>query len=256
MENSKQKNEIEIEIDLAQMIRIIMGKAIIIILVGIMAGVSTLLITKFCISPVYQSSTKLYVINRANDGATTLMDLQSSSQLTKDYKILVTSRPVLEQVIKQLKLEVSYKELSEQITVNTPTDTRVLEIIVDSTDPYRAKEIADLVADISATSICDVMQIEKVNIIEEGNLPTEAISPNPIKNAIIGLLVGMVSTCGFVIVKSLLDDTIKNSDDVEKYLGISTLAMIPLCEEMDDGSKAKGRRAKKLKTQQDKVNRK
>lgn len=238
-------NNDEIEIDLRQLLSIIWNKIIIIILVGIIFAISAFLATKMLIAPVYQSTTKLYVLNRANNGTTTLTDLQTSTQLTKDYKILVTSTPVTQAVIKQLKLNMSPGELAGSISVSTPADTRVLQITVSNTDPYKAKEIADAVADISSDSICEVMQIEKVNVIEEGNVPTVPISPNPKKNAMLGGLFGVVMTCIIVLLKSLLNDTIKSSEDIERYLGLSTLAMIPLCEDMEDNRGQKNRRARK-----------
>jgi capsular polysaccharide biosynthesis protein len=100
------------------------------------------------------STTQLYVLNRADDSTTTLTDLQTSTQLTKDYIILVQSRPVLEYVISDLDLNKSVKELSEAISVTTIADSRILQISVKDADPYMAKEIADSMANFAATQIC------------------------------------------------------------------------------------------------------
>lgn len=239
------KNNDEIEIDLRQIFSLLWHRLFIIVLIAAACGGITYAASRFLIRPVYESSTKLYVISRANDGTTTLNDLQTSTQLTKDYKILVTSRPVTDAVIRKLGLNMSNDQLADSIAVNTPADTRVLEIVVSNHDPYIAKEIADEIADISSDTICDVMQIEKVNVIEEGNVATRPVSPNSVKNAIIGALIGFLVACAFVIIRSLLDDTIKTSEDVANYLGISTLAMIPLCEEMIDNTKTNSRNSKK-----------
>ncbi len=239
------KNNDEIEIDLRQIFSLLWHRLFIIVLIAAACGGITYAASRFLIRPVYESSTKLYVISRANDGTTTLNDLQTSTQLTKDYKILVTSRPVTDAVIRKLGLNMSNDQLADSIAVNTPADTRVLEIVVSNHDPYIAKEIADEIADISSDTICDVMQIEKVNVIEEGNVATRPVSPNSVKNAIIGALIGFLVACAFVIIRSLLDDTIKTSEDVANYLGISTLAMIPLCEEMIDNTKTNSRNTKK-----------
>lgn len=239
------KNNDEIEIDLRQIFSLLWHRLFIIVLIAAACGGITYAASRFLIRPIYESSTKLYVISRANDGTTTLNDLQTSTQLTKDYKILVTSRPVTDAVIRKLGLNMSNDQLADSIAVNTPADTRVLEIVVSNHDPYIAKEIADEIADISSDTICDVMQIEKVNVIEEGNVATRPVSPNSVKNAIIGALIGFLVACAFVIIRSLLDDTIKTSEDVANYLGISTLAMIPLCEEMIDNTKTNSRNSKK-----------
>ena len=190
---------------------------------------------KFFITPQYESETKLYVLNRANDSATTLSDVQLSTQLTKDYKILVTSAPVMNEVIKELKLDMKASQLASSISVDTPSDTRVLQITVVSDDPYQAKKIADCVAKVSSQKICDIMKIEQVNVIEEGSLSEIPAFAVVQKWTIIGALAGIVLSAAVIVIKSMLDDTVKTTEDVEKYFDLSTLAVIPISEEMDDG---------------------
>ena len=118
----------EVEIDIGHILSILWEKILIIIATGLIVGLAGFLISKFLITPKYESETKLYVLNRANDSATTLSDVQLSTQLTKDYQILVTSAPVMNQVIKELKLDMKASELASTISVDTPSDTRVLQI--------------------------------------------------------------------------------------------------------------------------------
>ena len=138
----------EVEIDIGHILSILWEKILVIIATGIIVGLAGFLVSKFLITPKYESETKLYVLNRANDSATTLSDVQLSTQLTKDYQILVTSAPVMNQVIKELGLNMKASELASTISVDTPSDTRVLQITVTSNDPKRAKDIADKVAQV------------------------------------------------------------------------------------------------------------
>ena len=207
----------------------------VIIATGIIVGLGAFLVAKFFITPQYESETKLYVLNRANDSATTLSDVQLSTQLTKDYKILVTSAPVMNEVIKELKLDMKASQLASSISVYTPSDTRVLQITVVSDDPYQAKKIADCVAKVSSQKICDIMKIEQVNVIEEGSLSEIPAFAVVQKWTIIGALAGIVLSAAVIVIKSMLDDTVKTTEDVEKYFDLSTLAVIPISEEMDDG---------------------
>lgn len=235
----------EIEIDIMQIARLLWSKAVIIILTGIIFGITALLGSKFFLKPVYESTTNLYVLTRQNQGVTTFTDIQSSTQLTKDYKILVTSRAVTEKVISELKLDMTSEALAGSIQVNTTTDSRVLEIVVSNNDQYKAKEIADKVASISADSICSIMDIDKVNIIDEANFPTYPVSPNVKRNAVIAGLLGIILASAVIIAKFLLDDTVRTAEDIEKYFGMSTLALIPLSEEMYDGDGNKKKKKKK-----------
>ena len=240
----------EIEIDIGHILSILWDKIMVIIATGIIVGLGAFLVAKFFITPQYESETKLYVLNRANDSATTLSDVQLSTQLTKDYKILVTSAPVMNEVIKELKLDMKASQLASSISVDTPSDTRVLQITVVSDDPYQAKKIADCVAKVSSQKICDIMKIEQVNVIEEGSL-SEIPAPIVVQKwTIIGALAGIVLSAAVIVIKSMLDDTVKTTEDVEKYFDLSTLAVIPISEEMDDGlpkNKNKSRKNKKNK---------
>lgn len=240
----------EVEIDIGHILSILWEKILVIIATGIIVGLAGFLVSKFLITPKYESETKLYVLNRANDSATTLSDVQLSTQLTKDYQILVTSAPVMNQVIKELGLNMKASELASTISVDTPSDTRVLQITVTSDDPKRAKDIADKVAQVSSKKICDIMKIEQVNVIEEGSMSEEPAVDTVQKWTLIGLALGIVLSCAVIIIKSMLDDTVKTTEDVEKYFDLSTLAVIPISEEMDDGlgKNKKSRKTKKKRS--------
>lgn len=240
----------EVEIDIGHILSILWEKILVIIATGIIVGLAGFLVSKFLITPKYESETKLYVLNRANDSATTLSDVQLSTQLTKDYQILVTSAPVMNQVIKELGLNMKASELASTISVDTPSDTRVLQITVTSDDPKRAKDIADKVAQVSSKKICDIMKIEQVNVIEEGSLSEEPAVDTVQKWTLIGLALGIVLSCAVIIIRSMLDDTVKTTEDVEKYFDLSTLAVIPISVEMDDGlgKNKKSRKTKKKRS--------
>ena len=114
----------------------------------------------------------------------------------------------------------------------------------------QAKKIADCVAKVSSQKICDIMKIEQVNVIEEGSLSEIPAFAVVQKWTIIGALAGIVLSAAVIVIKSMLDDTVKTTEDVEKYFDLSTLAVIPISEEMDDGlpkNKKKSRKNKKNK---------
>jgi len=226
----EQRNNDEVEIDLKELFFVLLDKIWIILFIGILTAVCAGLFSKVFLKPIYTSMTKVYVINRQSEDTTTLSDLQTGTQLTKDYKILVKSRPVTEQVISDLNLDMTYEELANMITVNTPTDTRILEIIVENQDAYLVKQLADAIAEVSSERMVSVMEMEKVNIVEQGNLPTAPSSPNIKMNILLGGIIGVFLTAFVIILIYILNDSIQNNDDVEKYLGITTLGSIPLEE--------------------------
>ena len=105
--NIRQDNNEEVEIDIMEILRMLFSKIWVIIVSGVAVGIIAISITELAITPQYQSSIKLYIINRQNGSTTTLSDIQSSTQLVQDYKVLVTSLPVVEQVIRNLELDMT-----------------------------------------------------------------------------------------------------------------------------------------------------
>lgn len=236
----------EIEIDLVELFMVLKSKLHIILLSGILAALLAFIGTKLLMTPMYTSVTKMYVLSRQDSSAgVTYSDLQTGSQLTKDYAELVKSRPVLEQVIAVLNLDMEPEDLAENITVETPTDTRILSISVESDNPKEAKEIADTLRETVSSEIKEIMHAESVDTIEDGNLPKEPSSPSLKKNMVLGGALGVFLALAILIFIFLRDDTIKNPDDVEQYLGLNVLTSIPIKGKVQKPKKVKGPAQKK-----------
>lgn len=253
-QNNRDNRDDVIEIDLVELLGVILHNLWIIIVSGVIVAAVALLVSYFIITPKYESVTKIYVISKTNADTMTYSDLQAGSTLTKDYKELVKSRPVLEEVLAETGIDVELKELEEQITVEVPTDTRIVSITVEDKDPYEARIIADSVRIAASKHIQEVMDTEAVNVVEEASLPIEKSSPSILKNTAIGYAVGLFLAIAIVIINYIMDDTIKTPDDVEKFLGVSVLGSIPYSEndlsdkaEMERYEKKKKQRKKKQK---------
>ena len=253
-QNDRDNRDDVIEIDLVELLGVILHNLWIIIVSGVIVAAVALLVSYFVITPKYESVTKIYVISKTNADTMTYSDLQAGSTLTKDYKELVKSRPVLEEVLAETGIDVELKGLEEQITVEVPTDTRIVSITVEDKDPYEARIIADSVRIAASKHIQEVMNTEAVNVVEEASLPIEKSSPSILKNTAIGYAVGLFLAIAIVIINYIMDDTIKTPDDVEKFLGVSVLGSIPYSEndlsdkaEMERYEKKKKQRKKKQK---------
>lgn len=223
---NKQTNE-EIEIDLIEIFYLMKHQLWIIILSGIIFASLAGLISSFLLTPMYTSRTQLYILSKSTS-ITSLADIQLGTQLTQDYMVLVKSRPVVNKVIENLSLDMKYEEMLDFISVENPTNTRILEIRVEYPSAYLAKEIVDEFAAVSTNQIAKIMDVEEPTIVEEGYVQPDPSSPNTTRNIIIGGLIGIFLAAGIIIVLYLLDDTIKDADDIEKYLGLTNLGLIPI----------------------------
>ena len=242
MENQVTNNNDEIEIDLGEVFHLVISKLGVIILSGILLGVLSIIGTMLFITPKYESTTKIMVLNKQDNNTLTSADMQTSTQLTKDYAELIQSRTVLEGVIAQLNLDMTYKKMLNKVSVETSSDSRIVSISVTDEDPYTASEIANAVRDMAAEHIQSVMDIEAVNVVDTANIPNEKASPSLAKNGVIGGLLGVIIAMAAVIIIYLTDDTIKVEEDVERYLGLSVLGSIPFSEKESRSKKKKSRK--------------
>ena len=112
---------------------------------GVLGFVLAAAFSVFFITPQYQSTSQMYVLSKEKT-LNSLADLQIGSQLTKDYKIMIQSRPVLEEVIEKLGLNINYKQLRKKLKVDNPLDTRILSLTVTDPNPENAKEIVNQIA--------------------------------------------------------------------------------------------------------------
>lgn len=222
----EQKRNDEIEIDLVDIFCLLKRRVWIIILAAVIFSASSGLVSSFYITPMYQSTAKLYILTKSTS-ITSLADIQLGTQLTQDYMVLIKSRPVVTKVIENLGLDMTYEQLVNIITISNRTNTRILEIKAEYPDTHLAKQIVDEFAEVSRTQIAKIMATDEPTVVEDGYASPYPVSPNIKKNILIAGMVGALLSAGILIVLHLMDDTIKNSEDIEKYLGMTTLGMIP-----------------------------
>lgn len=233
----KRYDDDEIEIDLKELFFELVNNWIMIVISTVLVAAIAFCISKFIMVPQYQSTAEMYVLTKSTS-LTSLADIQTGTNLTNDYKVVVTGRPVLEQVIKNLGLEgEDYASLKGRIAVNNPSNSRILQITVTDADPNRAKLIADEIADVSAAFIAEKMDQDAPNIIQYGYTDNAAVSPNILMNTVLGAAIGAFLAMAIVIITYLMNDTIMTAEDIERKLGMNALGTLPLEEVEYDGKK-------------------
>ena len=234
METKQNFNDEEMTIDLGELLRELLSNAVVIILAALVGALLAMFITKTNITPTYSSTAKLYVMARSDSDTITSTDVSVGSSLTTDYEEIIQSRYVAETVIARLGLTYEdgtmydYESLLGQLTVTTPDDSRVIDISVSDDDPYEAADIADAILEASMEQIQSVMEIETISVVESANIPTSADSPSTMRNTMYGGLIGALIAIIIVVALYLTNDTIRTTEDIEKYLGLSTIGTIPL----------------------------
>jgi capsular polysaccharide biosynthesis protein len=242
----------EIEIDLKDLLLEILGYWKLIVVVAALAAVIGFAVSEFMMVPEYESTSELYVLTKSTT-ITSLSDIQTSTSLTNDYIVVIKGRPVLEQVIENLGLNETYASLRGRVSVNNPSNSRLLDITVTDTDPVMAKKIADEIADVGSAFIAQKLVQDPPEIVQYGYSDGSPVSPNVKKNTILGGLLGAVLAIAIIAVSYLFNDSILGPEDIEKKLGMHVLGTLPLEDSEDDGDRRKKRRKKKKDAQGPKI---
>lgn len=182
----------------------------------------------FC-TPMYSSTAKLFIFNTESNIQNT-SEVTISTYLARDYAELIVDRTVLEDVIDNLKLNKSYGSLKGSTTINNPEGTRILEITVKTEDPKLSKKIVDEVCKVSQQKIVDLMGIDRVNIISDGQVSNVPSSPNKKEYVTISFFAGILVAVLLIFAIHVLSDKIESEDDIQKFLDMSVLATIPYAD--------------------------
>lgn len=241
----------EIEIDLGSLIRVLLHKWWMFVAGGVIAGLIAIIVTLVLLTPQYESKSMLYILSKTTS-VTSFADLQLSSGLTADFEVIATSMPVIDGAIEKIQEEdgvtLTRKEIQRMISVSNTSDTRILVITAQDADPTRACIVANAVASETADQMAYIMKSDPPTTVEEAEVSVEPISPSLSKNTAVGILAGILLVGVYLVIQFIRNDNIKTQEDVEKYLGLSTLAVIPL----EKGKPDKRKELKELKKDHEK----
>lgn len=233
-------------IDLLELAKELRKKIVLIIVCAILGGAVMGVYSFFVATPIYQSTSKLYILSKTTS-ITSLADIQVGTSLASDYVELIKSRPVVLTVIKDMDLDMSYDAMVNNLIVENVSDTRLVKITVSDTDPERAKLIANKFAKVAKVQISNIMRTDEPTIAEAAVVKRTPVSPDKRKNILMGILIGIVLSCGYVTIRFLMDDTIKDPDDITKYLELDNLAIIPFEDGKKPGSTKKHKKHRNRK---------
>lgn len=185
--------------------------------------------------PQYESVATLYILRQNNENTTSPSnsseDFSLALKVVNDCNHLIKGHSVLDRVIDELKLDMDYEELYDAVTVTNPSDTRILEVRVESESPELAKQIVDSICVIGTSKIEEAMGFPQVNLYEYGILDNEPCNKTTLFTyGLFGLVTAVIVYAVFLIA-FLLDDRIRSDEDIERYLHLSILGDIPNAEE-------------------------
>ena len=233
----------EMEIDLLELMYRMLEKFKWILAAALIGMVVSGVVTKFLVTPTYEATSKLYVLE-AKDQVIDVSALNLSDKLAADYVQVFYNWHVHESVISYLNLPYTYRQIQRMISISIPDDTRIIEITVTSTDPQEAYDIAMAYAKIAPAFIEAKMETSRPNVFEEARVPTKPASPNTMLNVILGTFLGGAIAVLVIFIQFVSDDRVRNAEMLQKRLGLATLGMMPVQENTERSVKRNGKGAK------------
>lgn len=184
-------------------------------------------------TPEYQATNRVFVQTQAGSNVADLNSGASfASQQITSYADVATSPLVLDPVIQELGLETTAEQLSNRVVTTIPPDTLILEITATDADPIQAAAIADATSDSLRTQVSDLEAngddaAVNLTVISPAVEPSNPSSPTIPRNIAIGLLVAVLAGIAAAIIRDLVDNRIRRTDDIEKFFERPVIAAIP-----------------------------
>lgn len=220
------------EIDLREIFSLLKANVVYILITTLAFAIVGFVGTKFLITPQYESSVNMIVnTKQENTGTVSSDNISSAKSLVDTYAIIIKSNTVLYEVINELNLDLDYEELAEKITVSAVNSTQIMKISVTDQDPNVAADIVRAIAEISPDEIVDAVEAGSCKVISRVETTDDPVSPSVLKNTALTGIIGLVLVVAVIIIKDFLSNYIVDDDDVQKYLGLPVLGVIPEVEE-------------------------
>ena len=226
----------EKEIDLRFLFEILKKNIIPLVLVTVIVGAMSFFGSMLFIPKQYEADAMLIVNNKQTDNqGVGSGEIIAAQNLAEVYSIIIKSDTVLQQVIDDLKLNMTYEQLYKAISVSSVDSTQVISVKMRSTDADFAKKIIADVVKVAPPIIADKVEAGSVKVISEARISNNGnpVSPNLTKNAMFGALIGFVITLAVVFIKAFFRNTLKTENDITNTLGIPLLGIIPEIDEKE-----------------------
>jgi len=219
------------EIELKELFFIVWKKKWLIVLITLVSIIASALVSFFILPSEYETYTTLMVgKSKEYSGMNQSIeynDVLLNKQLVSTYGEIAKSRAVGQEVIDELGLDISHGQFSEKLNVSLVNETEIIKLSVTHDDPKEAAVIANETAKIFMEQVKQIMNIDNVQVIDRALVPENAVSPKPMLNIAIAGVLGIMLSVFIIFILEYLDNTIKTANDVEKYLDLPVIGMIP-----------------------------
>lgn len=226
------KNEEILTIDLEQLFKVIKKNIRLIVITTLLGAIIAFVVTAFLLPKKYASSSSIYLVSKVNTetGTVDANALNANSKQVNNYMEMIKGKNVLNKVSDQLGLEGAYI-IQNAISVSNKANTEIIVVKATTDDPVKSQQIVKTTIDVFFKEVKENLKLENMMIMNDPEVENTPVSPNKKLNTIIGALLGMLGSGGYVLLGFMLDKRLRTKSEAESFLGIPVLAEIPFYEE-------------------------
>ncbi|MDO7907198.1 Wzz/FepE/Etk N-terminal domain-containing protein [Paenibacillus sp. JX-17] len=225
--------------ELKEYMKVIRKRIWLIAAIVIIACAATAIKSFYFSQPIYEASAKLIVNSSQQSNGVSTLDygsVQTNIALINSYKEIMASSAIMEQVMSSYPdLRDTPQGLARKLKVDSANDSQVMNLTVTDTSYAAAVKKVNSIAKVFKAQIPTIMKVNNVTILSEAKMDEDSgpINSSPVTNIVISLIASLILSIGLAFMLNYLDDTFKTEEDIEKELGLPTLALIGKINKVD-----------------------
>ncbi|TCI48245.1 MULTISPECIES: YveK family protein [unclassified Exiguobacterium] len=197
----------------------------------LLGGLAAYYVSTAFIQPTYEASTQVLLVTEQEGDRVDSSEVLSSLSLVNTYRVIMKSPAILNEVTERVPN--APDPISDVLTVESEEESQVISVVITHTDAAVAAETANVISEVFADEIPDLMNIDNVRILSPAEVPLTPISPNILVNTIIGMFVGLFFGGLIGLLRYVFDKRIQNEQEAERLLDLPVIGSVPVIERRD-----------------------
>ncbi len=225
--------------DIRSIFRLLMSKLLSLLISTLIGAILFGAFAGFVMKKQYVSQVLMYVSNlesAESSQSLSYSNIFSSARLVDTYIDVLKNPVTLEPARSQLSRDVTAKELSKMISLESVSGTALLRISAVADDPTFAAEVAHVVSEMAPQLLQKTVGAGSVKTVGSARQGTKT-EPNEFQMTVIGALIGLITSAAVVIIRFVNDNTIKTETDLKQRLDVPVLGVIPRFAQEATGGK-------------------
>ncbi|MEG0852606.1 MAG: polysaccharide biosynthesis tyrosine autokinase [Angelakisella sp.] len=246
MEQYNKVNGEEYIVDLREFFKVLKKNWIMFVVTAIICGLGGYGVSAYVVTPTYEASATMIVNTRQDlQGNVTYDQINSARNLVATYAVILKSHTVLQPIIDNLALNMSYKDFLKDIKISPIDDTQIMKISAEHKNKETAKSIVTEIVKCAPAIIMKTVKAGSVEVVSEAMAQEEPIFPNVKLVTLIASAFGLVLSGCIVFIRVIFNNKFATDEDIHKQLGIHVMGVIPTLAKRRRNEKPQKRYLKK-----------